>query len=36
MDIAEKLFERELIDNNERIKLLSIISKEESFYKGAS
>lgn len=35
-DIAEKLFARELIDDNEKIKLINIINKDESFLKKVS
>ena len=36
IDIAEKLFTRDLIDDNEKIKLLNIINKDESLCKKAS
>lgn len=32
-DIAERLFTMELIDNEEKIKLLNIISKDETIFK---
>lgn len=36
VDIAEKLFARELIDDNEKIKLINIINKDESLLEKAS
>lgn len=36
IDIAEKLFNRELISGEEKIKLLNIINKDESLYNKAS
>lgn len=36
IDIAEKLFTRDLIDGDEKIKLLNIINKDESLCKKAS
>lgn len=36
IDIADKLFNRNLINNEEKIKLLNIINKDESLCKIAS
>lgn len=36
IDIAEKLFTRDLINGEEKIKLLNIINKDESLCKKAS
>lgn len=36
IDIAEKLFARDLIDGDEKIKLLNIINMDESLYKKVS
>lgn len=33
LDIAEKLFTRELINNDEKVKLLNIINNDETFCK---
>lgn len=33
IDIAEKLFDRKLIDSEERIKLVNIINKDKSILK---
>ncbi len=36
IDIAEKLFTRDLIDGDEKIKLLNIINKDEKLHRKAS
>ncbi len=36
IDITEKLFTRDLIDGDEKIRLLNIINKDESLYKKIS
>lgn len=36
MDIAEKLFDKHLIDGDEKIKLLNIINRDESLFRKAS
>ena len=36
IDIAEKLFTRELINDDEKVKLINIINKDENLLKKAS
>ena len=36
IDIAEKLFTRDLIDGDEKIKLLNIINKDEQLHRKVS
>lgn len=36
VDIAEKLFDKKLIDSDEKIKLLNIINRDESLLRKAS